>query len=142
MANSLYRELQELRENVKTFINIEDTLAFSAPEESGLYLIGNTNFNPFTKEELYFVKVGKSVNLYNRMKTYKTDNPALFHIDYLELPREILNDNEKMSHIILYENCEEKVQYTEEWVKVSRETYLEICEKKFDYFFEKSHWRG
>lgn len=132
-----WQEHLELMKNAPIFENVANPLRFSAPDTSGLYLVGNTHFNPFTKEELYFVKVGKSKNLPQRMKTYRTTNPGMFHIAFMEAPVEWLGKMEWQCHAILYAICKGKVELSEEWVCVSREIYLEICSKGWDYFSER-----
>jgi hypothetical protein len=119
-------------ESFPNFVNEEDVLRFSAPKTQGLYLIGNTLFNPHTEEQFYLVKVGISKNLQSRMKNYNTLNPLVFHIDYYtecEL-------QERQCHHILLENCQSRVDKTEEWFRVSKELYFEICEKGFQFFLE------
>ncbi len=101
----------------------------------GLYLIGNTYFNPFTKEEFYWIKVGKSTDIYKRILTYKTHNPMIWEADSIELNTEQMNEFEKLCHRQLKEICKEIAENTNEWFMVSRETYLEICEKKWNYFY-------
>ena len=137
-------------ENIKTFIewerymdqypvfmNDEDPLKYSAPSCGGLYLIGNTLFNPITEEHFYLVKVGISNNLKTRMRGYRTTNPLLFHIDYYTFTGE--NDLlENACHKILLECCESRIVKTDEWFRVTREKYLEICEKGFQYFLENN----
>jgi hypothetical protein len=120
-----------------TFENKENPLRFSAPEGEGLYLVGNVNLNPFTKEELYFLKVGQSVNIQNRMKSYRTHNPCLFHIDFCELPRKDMGKYEWKCQAVLYSICQGHVEGTDEWVKVNRDDYLEVCNKGFSYFYDK-----
>lgn len=130
------RKFLETTLNTGFWKNDGDPLRFSAPEENGLYLVGSTHFNPFTKEEFYLVKVGTSKNLNKRMKQYKGTNPLMFHIDYYPT-NNTLPLYECDCHMVLYENCEGIIEGCDEWVKVSRDTYLEICEKKFNYFLEK-----
>lgn len=132
-----WAEHLEAMRNTPAFINEANPLRFSAPESEGLYLVGSTNFNPFTHEEIYLVKVGKSYNLQRRMKDYLTTNPGMFHIDFCTIPRSMVGKSEWQCHAILYAVCKGKVEKSEEWVRVSREVYLEICEKGFKYFSEK-----
>lgn len=135
------------------FYNTENPLGDRGviPKEAGLYLVGNVVLNPTTGEVFHLIKIGMSANLYDRMKTYSTANPMMFHIDYL-----ILEDNEDYSKIprykmvtfknrklkpieAQYHKAMEKLnfarfEYAKEWFLVSEEAYLEICNKKFDYF--------
>ncbi len=98
----------------------------------GIYLIGSTFFNPITKEEFYWVKVGQSIKISERIKGYKTENPMVWEIEFCYLPLLWVNTAETLCHEILAEKCSEVVG--SEWFAVSRETYLEICEKKFNWF--------
>ena len=135
------------------FYNTENPLGnrASIPKQAGLYLVGNVVLNPVTGETFYLVKVGMSANLYNRMKEYSTSNPMMFHIDYL-----IIEDDTDYSKVpnykittlksrkikpieeLYHKNMEElnftHFEYAKEWFMVSKETYLEICAKKFDFF--------
>ena len=127
-----FEEYMAYVESFPNFINEEDVLRFSAPKTQGLYLVGNTLFNPHTEEQFYLIKVGVSKNLQSRMKNYKTQNPLMFHIDYYtecEL-------QEFQCHHILLENCQSRIDRTDEWFRISRELYLEICEKGFQFFLE------
>lgn len=134
------------------FYNVENPLGNRKviPKEPGLYLIGNTIFNPMTETQFFLVKIGMSTNIYNRMKSYSTENPMVFHIDYKiiscdgydNIPRYGRRSqiSEKVKEIeALYHQAMEKMnfhrfEYAQEWFIVDRETYLEICEKKFDFF--------
>lgn len=110
--------------------NVENPLKNCAPAKMGIYLIGTVSFNPFTKEELYFIKVGFSGNLQRRMKDYRTSSPTIFHIAY-DTEDSILESD---CHSILRRCAECQVEGTDEWFKVSKEMYFEICEKKFEFF--------
>jgi hypothetical protein len=140
-------------DNNSVFYNVENPLGNRAviPKAGGLYLIGNTIFNPLTNEQFFLVKVGMSTNLYDRMKNYSTSNPMMFHIAY-----KVINDGTDYSKQPSYsrrnaqgkyiKSIEEKYhkameahrfchfEYAQEWFLVSKETYMEICEKKFDFF--------
>lgn len=135
------------------FYNTENPLGnrMVIPKQAGLYLVGNVALNPTTGEVFYLVKVGMSTNLYDRMKTYSTSNPMMFNIDYL-----IIEDDEDYSKVPSYRRTTLKgrkikpiekqyhkameklnfahCEYAEEWFVVSKETYLEICAKKFNFF--------
>jgi hypothetical protein len=135
-----YIELSKAIEyRTKRFKNEEDPLRFSAPKEEGLYLIGNTVFNPFTMEEFYFIKVGASTNIYKRMNTYRSTNPSIFHIDYYLRSEWKRGMNEQGCHFVCREIGMAVVERTSEWFRVDRQTYLEICSKGFVYFEEKIH---
>lgn len=135
------------------FYNVENPMGRREviPHCGGLYLVGNTAFNPLTGEQFFMVKIGMSTNLYERMRNYSTSNPMMFHIAYKEV-----NDGVDYSKLPSYsrrteqgryiKSVEEKYhkameahkfcrfEYAQEWFIVSKEIYFEICEKKFDFF--------
>lgn len=135
------------------FYNTENPLGNRAviPKQGGLYLVGNVVLNPMTGEIFHLVKIGMSSNLYDRMKTYATSNPMMYHIDYL-----IIDDDTDYSKVPSYNRTRFKgrkikpieeqyhkameelnfahFEYAKEWFIVSEETYLEICTKKFNFF--------
>ncbi len=97
-----------------------------------LYLVGSTFFNPHTKEEFYWIKVGKSTDLEQRMKGYATHNPMLWKQSFYYCEDKVEMDRrEHYCHKIL-----EKVALDNktEWFQVSRETYLEICDTEWNFF--------
>ena len=102
----------------------------------GLYLIGQCIFNPFTKEEYYLVKVGKSKDLLRRLKDYTTPNPQIFLIDCVW--GEYYYEMEEIYHLILQYNCFGKSYQGTEWYQVSREIYLKISELKFNFFLPEN----
>lgn len=107
-----------------------DGIDYNYPACSGLYFVGQTHFNPITKEEFYWVKIGKASNIANRMAGYRTSCPMLYHIDY----RKGSQKAEKVYHILLKSKSIAKCNHNKEWFMVDRETYLEMCEKGFSYF--------
>ena len=135
------------------FYNTENPLGKRAviPQHAGLYLVGNVVLNPITGEVFHLIKIGMSTNLYDRMKTYASSNPMMFHIDY-----KIIDDDADFSKVPTYKRTtlrsrkikpiEEQYhkameelnfthfEYAKEWFIVSKETYSEICTKKFDFF--------
>lgn len=135
------------------FYNTENPLGNRAviPKQAGLYLVGNVILNPATGEIFHLVKVGMSANLYDRMKNYSTSNPMMYHIGY-----KIIEDDADFSKVPTYKRTtlrsrkikpiEEQYhkameelnfthfEYAKEWFIVSKETYSEICTKKFDFF--------
>lgn len=136
-----------------TFYNIENPLGnrTTIPKKAGLYLVGNVVLNPITGEVFHLIKIGMSSNLYDRMKSYSTSNPMMFHIDY-----KIIEDDMDFNKVPSYRRATlrgrkikpieeqyhkemEKLsfthfEYAKEWFIVNKETYFEICNKKFDFF--------
>jgi hypothetical protein len=133
-----WNEMQDLVDQATEFDNVTDFKRYDAPKSAGLYLVSNTLFNPFTNEQYYLIKVGESTNLYQRMKSYRTTNPMVFHIDFLEW-----NDKEfsvygleRECHALMLRLGFIKAKDASEWFLVSRERYLEICKKGFAFFLE------
>lgn len=137
------------------FYNTENPLGVddNIPADGGLYLVGNANVNPHTGEEFYSIKVGMGINLRDRVSKYRTENPFLFHIDYITVkpPRwshstrdtkalrkqykENIHLFEQFCHNAMFQKNFVRMNGTREWFVVDKQTYLEICEKKFRYFF-------
>lgn len=124
-------ERQSLYLKTPRFTNEANPLGKNFPKASGLYLIGNTAFNPYTNEQLFAVKVGYTGRLLEeRMRDYRSTNPLLYNIDYLT-DKSI---TEYACHEKLLLVCEYIKEGTDEWFLVSKEIYLDICEKGFDWF--------
>lgn len=102
----------------------------------GLYLIGNTVFNPITNQKFYWIKIGLTTNSITRFSSYNTDNPMYFYIDFLPI-----KDRKQVKHYetIYQDELKGKVvaccERNNEWFLVDEETYFKICEEKFNYFF-------
>lgn len=101
------------------------------PEQEGVYLLGDTAFNPHTNEQFYYLKVGRGINLKTRIAQYKTYSPTTWHIDTFSTTNSV--ETEKKCHQIL-SMLGKKVNGTE-WFEVSRKHYLEICKQGFQWFF-------
>lgn len=104
------------------------------PNTKGLYLLGQTNFNPYTREEFYWVKVGQSTDLNNRLSEYYSYNPMVWINGINEIEAGGLRELEKSCHTTLRIICQEQAFKSQEWFRVSREDYLEICEQGFKFF--------
>ena len=52
------------------------------PHKNGLYLLGQTFFNPITDEKFYWVKVGTATDLKRRRSDYNTHTAMIWDIDY------------------------------------------------------------
>lgn len=116
---------------VPTFYDVSTDLS-GAPDACGLYFFGNTAYNPATHEIYYWVKIGLSNNLQNRVKSYRTSNPSTFVIGYKETSDYVYEEHQYhklLEKVALYRN-----QNSTEWWMVDRSTYLEMCEKSFDFF--------
>lgn len=107
-----------------------DGINYDAPDEAGLYFVGETHFNPHTREEYYWVKIGESDNLRKRLRGYNSTNPMLWRIGY----KLGAQNEEKIYHELLRNIAVAKGVRNDEWFLVNRETYLAMCEKGFNYF--------
>lgn len=115
-----------------------DPKAYTATLQKGLYLVSQCLFNPYTDERFYLIKAGKASHMSERMNQYNTYNPMMYHIDYHYVRADA--DNKVK---LLEEFCHNQLRHVaikneeiraREWFEVSRETYLEICEKGFAWF--------
>ena len=119
----------------KPLIDLDDGINYNAPEYCGLYLVGETHFNPTNMDLFYCVKVGKAVNIKKRLDSYNTHCPMLYRIDFKQYNTEMLAYQaesyyqEKLKKVAIASN-----NHNQEWVFVDRETYLKICKKGFSYF--------
>ena len=119
----------------KPLIDLDDGINYNAPEYCGLYLVGETHFNPTNMDLFYCVKVGKAINIKKRLNDYNTHCPMLYRIDFKRYDTERLAFQgesyyqEKLKKVAIASN-----NHNQEWVFVDRETYLEICKKGFRYF--------
>lgn len=107
-----------------------DGINYYAPEESGLYFIGDSHINPHTGEEYYWVKIGKSNNLARRMRDYNTCCPMLWRIDFAVHDEALEGYYHNLLNAVAVAVC----NHNEEWFMVSKKTYLEMCAKGFKYF--------
>lgn len=120
--------MKHLVKNAEFIFN--DGINYNTPNYKGLYLIGETHFNPFTKEEYYLIKIGKSDSqLSTRMRSYNTHNPMLWRIDFRRTPSLEREYQDKLANLAIA-----KCSHNKEWFFVSREIYLDICAKGFNYF--------
>jgi len=108
--------------------------------KNGLYLIGNCTFNPYTNEKFYWIKIGTSSDIKNRIKKYRTHNPGLWVIDTFEFkPTKYYYDTleiEKTYHTFLSTYFEGKAiaKNSREWYQISEKNYIEICQQGFSIF--------
>lgn len=121
------------------FQNFADKKRKEVSSNPGVYLIGETRFNPQNEEKFYLVKVGKSKNLEKRIKQYRVTNPMVYHIDYFPFkydePQEY-GAFEDLCGYILASITKGRVEGTAEWYLVNQQDYAEICNKGFSFFFE------
>ena len=104
------------------------------PSDEGLYLIGQTTFNPFTNEKFYWLKVGKASDFTKRMKTYSTHNPCIWKIDFMPLDKNTafvmeISYSSRLKNLMGLETGE----HSKEWFRVNENDYLDICNKGFKH---------
>lgn len=112
----------------------EDGINYDAPEDEGLYFIGMVNANPHTGDLYYWVKIGYSSMLKDRMRNYNTDCPMLWRIGFNTAYGEQSRIAEKQYHRMLNKIALASCNHNDEWFLVSRDTYFEMCSKGFSYF--------
>lgn len=106
------------------------------PEGSGLYLVGSVYIDPRTKRIYYWIKVGmSSVSLDKRLKSYRSENPMVWIADTMEVDVDDVGRMEHECHIMLSDVAYGIARNTEEWFIVDENTYFEICNKGFEYFY-------
>ena len=102
-------------------------VALTKEPRCGLYLIGDTSFNPFTKEVEYWVKVGKTKDASKRFSTYRTSSPCLYYLDWIET-RQL--SYEKKYHEIL--SSMSSKTHRSEWFKVNESLYFKLFTRGFE----------
>ena len=98
----------------------------------GLYFVGQCAFNPYTKEEIYCLKIGMSTDVNARMKSYATHSPMCWLIDFLPCENKGLKNRETLYHNELKQLALKS--FDTEWVMVDRKTYLLASQKVFKLF--------
>lgn len=139
-----YQGIEELKRMLSSFGDIEfyslerfedSNNPKIITNSSGLYLIGNTVFDPTNYKTYYWVKVGAAVsNIKKRMSQYVTYNPMFYNIDSYVVknnPRKLLA-LEKGCHLILSQIAITKKG--QEWFMIDKDSYFDICEKGFNWF--------
>ena len=102
--------------------------AINYPHKRGLYLLGQTFFNPNTDEKYYWLKVGWSSDLAARRSQYNTHTSMIWDIGYY-VGSEL---SEYECHNKLFDLCLHR--HADEWFSVPKEDYLKVCKEGFDYF--------
>ena len=117
-----------------------DKKAYEVEYKPGLYFVSQCLCNPYTGERTYLVKVGKANYLKERMMAYNTTNPMMWHIDYKYFPSwsvSVLKCCEDECHFAMAKvsipNDEIRAR---EWFSVDEATYLDMCERGFEWFSE------
>ena len=138
--NCLEQFYNQERENISIFKNPADKKGKNIPSLPGLYMVGQTCFNPHTNEKFYLIKVGRGKSLSARMKQYFTTNPMMYHIDYLcfnSAQDGMYIKSEKVCGYILETISQARMQNTDEWYLVDKDNYSLLCKKGFNFFFDK-----
>ena len=98
--------------------------------KGGLYLLGQTTFNPHTNQKYYWVKVGTTNNAKSRFSNYRTDTPTLYFIDWVSHKQKL--HQEEWYHSVLDTICLKRHRF--EWFQVTEKIYMKISEKGFAHF--------
>ena len=105
------------------------------PDASGIYLLGDTRFNPHTDAKFCSVKGGLASNLRSRIKEqYLTHNPMPYLIGYLEVPSDYMKRVEDQIHYALRRVATYRYGTNKEWYELPSDIYMDICAKQFDWF--------
>lgn len=96
----------------------------------GLYLLGQTAFNPHTNQKYYWIKVGTTNSAKSRFSHYRTNTPTMYFIDWISHKEKI--HQEEWYHHVLSTICLKQHRF--EWFQVTEKVYLEICKKGFAHF--------
>ena len=112
-------------------------LKVEVPKECGLYLVGSTHFDPLTGKTYYWIKVGMSTNLFKRLRGYHSENPMIYVADTLITGNDVVCDMEHDCHVMLSDVAMARAENTAEWFLVDKDTYMNICQQGFNYFFTK-----
>lgn len=92
----------------------------------GLYLIGQALYNPFTKDVYYWIKVGQTKRLSNRVSAYRTNSSAIYFIDWIETNQ---LECEEHYHKILDKLCSKK--HRNEWFQINENLFLNLYNNGF-----------
>ena len=95
---------------------------------AGLYMLGQTTFNPITNEKRYWIKVGLTTNPHQRIRSYLTHSADVYFIDWFSTKNYEQHEascHNQLSKISLFSRTE--------WFKVSEKIYFELCEKGFNH---------
>ena len=105
------------------------------PAASGIYLLGDTRFNPNTDAKFCSVKGGLASNLRSRIKEqYLTHNPMPYLIGYLEVPADYMKKVESQIHYALRRVATHRYGTNKEWYELPSDIYMDICAEQFDWF--------
>lgn len=105
------------------------------PDSSGLYMLAQAALNPINPNEVYFlIKVGQSINLHNRIKSYNGMNPMCIFVDCIKIPSNQL-DIEERSYHTRFEARGWIRQNGTEWFVVPKEVYVDFLKNGFKTSF-------
>jgi hypothetical protein len=102
------------------------------PNKAGVYFIGQTSVNPYTHEEQYWLKIGLSSSLFERMKTYNTHSPSIFFVGCIVCDN--MKEMEDKFQRKLSKHSIGRCERNKEWWAFEEETYKKMCELGFKYF--------
>lgn len=107
---------------------------------AGVYFVGDSSYNPLTRNPEFHVKVGEADDVAKRMKNYCTHNPSVWHngcaLDMSKNPR-MISFAENNAHKFIESLAMRRSPNTGEWYNVTEEIYMALCEAfQSKHFFE------
>lgn len=106
------------------------------PDIAGLYLLGDIKFDPALKIPTYWIKPGLSSQMLNRMRSYDTHNPVVYHLDFIKIEDDYERRCAEIKcHNRMHKFALNRCATNEEWFRVSETVYNEIQSKGFNFFF-------
>lgn len=102
------------------------------PTDSGIYLIGEANYEEDNQRLVFKVKVGQGKNLYKRLSTYITYTTSVKLFDTLNVYEPMLNNQEEKYQSIL-DRYGWKIGNTE-WYVISEQNYQILKKMGFSGF--------
>lgn len=109
--------------------------SYEWPKRSGLYLLCQINCKSDDPDKLFYsVKIGKSTNLHQRIRSYSGSNPFASCIDVVYFPPSKIDEMELRYHWAMGKKTKRKNwlrQGNTEWFIIPEEDYKEILEKGF-----------
>lgn len=102
---------------------------YSRTANSGLYFIGNIEYNPTLQKPIYWVKIGSAENIQKRMAAYRSHNPSYWHNNcvFTVASDALRRPYEKMAHRQLKACSIGNHPNATEWFEVTEESYFKLC---------------
>lgn len=108
------------------------------PCYGGLYLLGMITVDDNDLDtNLYWVKTGRAAHFCDRFRDYNTHNPHYKCFDTMRIDNDTKRKTlEKSAHNVLEKVGIAHCINNDEWFLVSKETYFDIKNYRFNFFFE------